>query len=145
MNKQNREGLSLIELLIYFFLLSILLLFGIKGFKSFQRESEISNGIRVVIAALNTARYHAIDKYEKIKVYQKDKNISLQKKKEGDWITYKTFNIKGELTVKFNNSPVFSPLGSVSPLCSVLVKNDVKGYKTSISMAGRIKTLQILP
>lgn len=136
-------GLSLIELLIYFLILSIIFSLGVISFRSFQLESEISNGVRIVIAALNTARYTAVAEYEKIKVCQNNNDIFLQKKIEGDWITYKKFKVKGELILKFNNSPVFSPLGSVAPLCSIFVKNEYKGYKSSISMSGRIKTTQI--
>ncbi len=144
MNKKN-SGLSLIELLIYFLLLSIIFSFCVLSFKSFKRESEITNGVRTVIAALNTARYNAVKEYEKIKVCQNNNKIFLQKKIDGNWETYKTFELKGSLILKFNNSPIFSPMGSVSPLCSIYIKNEFKQYKSSISMAGRIKTKQIAP
>ncbi len=140
---KEKDGFSLIELLIYFLLLSIIFTLSIIGFKSFTREAEISNGVRTVIAALNTARYSAVSEYEKVKVLQNNNDIFLQKKIDGDWTTYKKFKVKGELSVKFNNSPVFSPLGSVAPLCSVYVNNEFKKYKSSISMSGRIKTVQI--
>lgn len=144
MNKNN-SGLSLIELLIYFLILSIIFSICVLSFKSFRRESEITNGVRTVIAALNTARYNAVKDYEKVKVRQNNSEIFLQKKIKGKWKTYKKFEVKGELSLKFNNSPVFSPMGSVSPLCSIYIKNKFKGYKSSISMAGRIKTRQIAP
>jgi hypothetical protein len=116
---------------------------SIRGFKIFRLEAEITNGVRVVIASLNTARYSSISTYEKVKVLQDKNNICLQKKTNGSWKTYIKFIIKGKLYLKFNNSPVFSPLGSVAPLCSVYVWNKYKKYKSSISISGRIKTREI--
>ncbi len=79
MIKKNR-GLTIIELLIYFSLVSIVLIMSIRGFKIFRLEAEITNGVRVVIASLNTARYSSISTYEKVKVLQDKNNICLQKK-----------------------------------------------------------------
>jgi type II secretory pathway pseudopilin PulG len=142
MIKKNR-GLTIIELLIYFVLVSIALIISIRNFKIFRLEAEITNGVRVVIASLNTARYNSVSNYEKIKVLQDRNNIFLQKKINGSWKTYNKFIIRGKLYLKFNNSPIFSPLGSVAPLCSVYVWNNYKKYKSSISMSGRIKTREI--
>jgi prepilin-type N-terminal cleavage/methylation domain-containing protein len=139
----NRKGFSLVELLVYLFIISIVLLMGVKGFKKYRLEAEISNGVRLVVSSLNTARYEAVSEYERIRVYQNNDKILLQKKKDGKWKKFHDFKIKGNISIKFNNYPVFSPLGSASPLCSVIISNDFKSFKTSLSMAGRIKTTEL--
>jgi len=137
------RGISIIEMLIYMFIISIVFVLGIRSFKAFKREAEISNAVRMVISSLNTARYKAVSDYDKIRVFQDNNKIFLQKKINNDWKSFSDFIIKGNITVKFNNFPVFSPLGSASPLCSILISSEYKKFKTTLSMAGRIKTKQI--
>ena len=59
------------------------------------------------------------------------------------YLTFMNFRTIFVPSVKINSSPVFSPTGSVSPLCSIFVKNSKYQYKITLSISGRIKTTEI--
>jgi prepilin-type N-terminal cleavage/methylation domain-containing protein len=139
---ENR-GLTVLELLISMAIFSILITMGFTGFKSFQNRSQVTNSIRTVTSALNTARYQAIEENRSIKVFQAGSRFLLKIKINKKWETIKTFNLDEEVEVYMNASPVFHATGYVSPLCSITIKSEKYSYKISISIAGRIKVIKL--
>ena len=69
--------------------------------------------------------------------------IFLKEKESGEWKTFRTFDVDDNVSLSINASPVFSPEGFASPLCSIYVENAHYRYKITLSMAGRIKAEKI--
>jgi hypothetical protein len=53
------------------------------------------------------------------------------------------FSLGKNVSVTINSSPIFFPNGSIAPLCSILVENEVSHYKITISIAGRVKITEM--
>ena len=143
MTRKNNSGFSLIELLVYLCLFAMLIMISSLSLRTFRDDAKLSNAVRTVVSALNSARYLALDRYYRIRVVQSGKAIFLQRKKDGVWIPFRKYSVNQSISIDFNNRPVFSPMGSVAPLCSIIISNHQKSYKTTLSMGGRIKTVQI--
>ena len=141
-NKNNR-GFTLLELFITLGIAALVLMAGVPGFKSFFSRMEVSNGVRTVTAALNTARYKAIMKNKSVKFVVESSKIVLKEKRGGKWEGFSHFDLSEKVSFSINSSPVFTPFGSVAPLCSIYVKNEISQYKITLSIAGRIKVAEI--
>ena len=139
----NKKGVSVFELLITVCIFSLLIIMSVPGFEAFFSKIHINNGVRTVTSALNTARYRSIYMNKRVKFNIKGNKLLLMETKNGKWREFLSFKISDKLSVKINSSPVFSPTGSVSPLCSIFVKNSKYQYKITLSISGRIKTTEI--
>jgi type II secretory pathway pseudopilin PulG len=139
----RQNGLTIFELLFSVSIISIVLMMGVPGFKAFSRKMEINNGVRTATSAISYARYLAIKDNRSVKLRFKENQFELQKKKKRSWATFQTFDPGEKIEVTMNASPVFSPNGYISPLCSILIKNQWHHYKITISIAGRIKVIEI--
>jgi Tfp pilus assembly protein FimT len=114
--------------------------FGLPKFKFFFSKLEISRSLRMVTSAISTARYNAIKNNRAVKLCVENNQILLKEKINKNWQTFIRFKNKNrEVKITANAWPIFSPLGSISPLCSFQVNNRHLFYKITLSMAGRIK------
>ena len=138
-----RKGITLIELVVGLGVFSMILLIFVPGLKSFFTRMEIENGLRGVTAALSTARYNAIMLNRSVKVTLVNNRIVLKKKRLTTWEEFKQIELEKNVTYSINALPVFSPTGSIAPLCSIFVKNSRYSYKISVSMAGQFKTYNL--
>ena len=55
----------------------------------------------------------------------------------------KDWEIKGEIKLTCNSSPVFNPKGSASPMCTIRISNKMYSYKIALSFAGRIRITKL--
>ncbi len=55
------------------------------------------------------------------------------------WQVTRSFELSRKLSIQANSRPVFSPLGSASPLCTITLGMGKKVYRVVLSMYGRIK------
>ncbi|MCP4221697.1 MAG: prepilin-type N-terminal cleavage/methylation domain-containing protein [bacterium] len=138
----KKKGFTLLELMIVLGLLSLVLTAGVPRFKAFFSRTAVSSSTRLVVIALQTARYKAVYFNGRVKVCVEDNLLCLKKKEDGVWEEFKSFTMDKGVTLSTNNSPVFSPTGSVAPLCTLKVGNDRYRYKITLSMAGRIKVTE---
>jgi len=136
--KSNERGFTLVEIFVTLSIGAVVLVFGLNSYQSFSRRAQIGTALRTVTVALNTARFHSVHKNRKIKVYQQEGCIVLMAKEGGVWQVYQRYDAVKDVVVTMNNGPVFSPFGSVAPLCSVTVESNYYRYKVSLSMAGRV-------
>lgn len=141
--KQDKKGFTLTELLMALSILLIITAIGIPAFKSYFVKWEINAGVRTVTTALSTARYNAIKMNRSVKFCIESNRIVLKEKKGDKWEMFLPFEVDEKVSLTNNSSPVFSPLGYASPLCSIYVKNERYQYKITLSIAGRIKVAEI--
>ena len=139
----NDRGFTFFELCVALCIMLLMLTLGIPGFQSFFHRMELKNGVRTVTVGLSTARYKAVMKNKSVKFCIEDNRVVLKEKRSEKWEEFLHFDLDEKVTVSINSSPVFTPLGTVAPLCSIYVKNEVTQYKITLSIAGRIKVTEI--
>jgi prepilin-type N-terminal cleavage/methylation domain-containing protein len=139
----RQNGFTVVELLIAVILLSALFLVGFTGFQSFLDSARTTHAIRAVTSAFSSARYRAIQENKSVKVCLEKNQLVLKQKRDNQWQACSHVNFGEKIEVSMNASPVFSPTGFVSPLCSVHIKSEKHLYKITLSMAGRIKVTKI--
>ena len=135
----NRKGLTVVELLVTVALFAFLVVAVVPGMRSFFIRLEIHNGLRTVTAALSTARYQAIQENQSVRVEVVPGCLSLSVDNGQGWQVSRRFELSRKLTIQANSRPVFSPLGSASPLCTITLEMGQRAYRVVLSMYGRIK------
>lgn len=143
----KQKGLGVFELLVTIGIISILITLAVPGFDSHFKRLEITNTLRTITGVLNTARFEAISTNKRVQFCisnQEGGTLILLKEKIGSrWHEFKRFYLEKSVSVSSNASPVFFPVGSVSPLCSISVANDRRHFRVTISMAGRIQVTEV--
>ncbi len=141
----GNKGLTIVELFVSLGLISIILTMGVSRFEAFFSRMRVTNGVRTVTASFSRARFEAIRGNRRVKVNLEVSahEIQLMEKRGGRWQVFHRYPLEKKVLFSMNASPVFSPFGSASPLCSTYVENEVYKYKITISMAGRIKTVRL--
>lgn len=138
-----KTGFTVVELLVTVVLASMVFLIGFTGFQSFQNRARATHAIRSVTSAFSRARYRAIQQNRSVKVCLEKGQLVLKTKRNNGWQTCTSHRLDNRIEVSMNASPVFSPTGFVSPLCSVFVTDQKHRHKITLSMAGRIKVTEI--
>jgi prepilin-type N-terminal cleavage/methylation domain-containing protein len=141
--KPGYKGFTLLELMVVLVLLSLALTVTVPGLRSYFNRMEISTGLRTATVAIHTARFRAIRHNKRIKLKWLDGRFVLMEKPDRDWLTVYAFKPVRNISFSMSAYPVFSPYGSVSPLCSIYVENTRRRYKVTISMAGRVKVTEL--
>lgn len=135
----NKKGLTVVELLITVGLFAFLIMTVFPGMQSFFINLEINSGLRTVTAALSTARYQAIQENRPVRVEVVPGRLQLSIDNGQGWQVMRSFDLHDKLKVHANSRPVFSPLGNVSPLCTITLETQKKIFRVVLSMYGRIK------
>ena len=139
------RGITMVEMLVALVILSLVICLIVPGLNGYFSHMEINDGLRAATSALQTARYRAIRHNKRIKLqFNKDRFLLLEKQGRY-WKKFYEFKPVRNITLTMSAYPVFSPFGSVSPLCSIYVENQHRKYKISLSMAGRIKVIELKP
>lgn len=134
----NKKGLTVVELLVTVALFAFLIVAVVPSLQSFFIRLEISSGLRSVTAALSTARYQAIQENQPVRVEIVPGCLRLSVDSGQGWQVTRSFALSEKLSIRANSRPVFSPLGNVSPLCTITVEKLNKVYRIVLSMYGRI-------
>jgi type IV fimbrial biogenesis protein FimT len=149
MNNKSIKGMTFFEMFVTLAIISVVITMGMPGFNSYVKRMEVRNTLRTITGVLNTARFKAIVLNKRVKFCIEDKNedmvIRLKEKRDGDskWKEFMEFSLEKKVSVSINSSPIFFPNGSISPMCSILVENEVSHYKITISIAGRVKITEM--
>ena len=138
----NKKGLTVFELLITVGLFSFLVIVMVPGLQSFFVRMEIHSGLRTLTSALSTARYLAIQNNQPVKVEIVAGSLQLSVDNGQGWQVTRSFALSDKLSVSANSRPVFSPLGFVSPLCTITLERQKRVYRVVLSMYGRIKVYE---
>jgi len=134
----NKKGLTIVELLVTVGLFAFLMVTVFPGMQSFLLRLEINACLRTVTAALNTARYQAIRENQPVRVEVVPGRLLLSVDNGKGWQVTRSFDLDGKLKVQANSRPVFSPLGNVSPLCTITLEKKARVFRIVLSMYGKI-------
>jgi Tfp pilus assembly protein FimT len=134
----NKKGLTVVELLVTVGLFAFLVVTAFPGMQSFFTRLEINTGLRTLTAALNTARYQAIQENRPVRAEVVPGCLRLSVDNGHGWEVVRSFDLSSKLSISANSRPVFSPLGNVSPLCTITLEMQKKIYRVVLSMYGKI-------
>jgi Tfp pilus assembly protein FimT len=151
-NNSSKRGLTFFEVVVTLALISFIMTMAMPSFDLYFRRMELRNTLRTITGVLNTARFKAVMLNNPVKFCIEEKNkyneekelcIRLKEKRYNQWEKLMEFSLENKVTVSINSSPVFYPNGNVSPLCSIVVENELCYYKVTISIAGRVKITEV--
>jgi Tfp pilus assembly protein FimT len=137
----NKKGLTVFELLVTVGLAAFLVTVTFTGLQSFLTRLEIRTALRTVTSGLNAARYQAIQDNQPVRAEVVPGRLLLSVDQGQGWQVIRSFALSEKIAIRANSRPVFSPLGNVSPLCTITLETRQKAYRVVISMYGRIKVI----
>jgi len=134
----NKKGLTVVELLVTVGVFALLTVAVVPNLQPFFTRLEIHTGLRTLTAALGTARHQAIRENRPVRAEVVPGCLHLSVDNGRGWEVVRSFELSDKLSIRANSRPVFSPLGNVSPLCTITVEKQKKIYCIVLSMYGKI-------
>jgi prepilin-type N-terminal cleavage/methylation domain-containing protein len=136
-----RRGYSLIEILFVVLILGILAGSLIGPFQRLSQKYSLRLAVFTVHSRMNEARNRAIFTGIKHRLSFVTDRITLElfQPEEDRWIKEAVYFIEGA-RLQANNSPIFSPGGTVANLATIRITNGWGGWKITLAISGRIKT-----
>jgi len=135
----NRKGMTVFELLVAVGLFSFLVTAMVPSMRSLFARLEMHTALRTVTAGLNAARYQAIQENHPVRAEIVPGRLQISVDNGSGWRVTRSFPLSEKLTITANSRPVFSPLGNVSPLCTITLEARQKVCRVVVSMYGRIR------
>lgn len=138
------SGFTLIELSIVIFLLSVMLFLLSTSIFFTTSKHYLDKAAYEVYARMNQARYKAIFEGTKVRVVFSPHTCSTEifQSNNNEWKLLQRTHLEHAI-IDANNSPVFHPLGTVSNLASIYIRNDAGVYKITLAISGRVKLVKI--
>ena len=135
----NKKGLTVFELLVTVGLFSFFVTMTVPGLRSLFARLEVHEALCTLTSGLNAARTLAIRDNLPVRAEVVPGKLLLSQDDGGGWRVIRSFALGGKLAVSANSRPVFSPLGNVSPLCTITLRLHQRVYRVVLSMYGRIR------
>ena len=134
------KGFTLLEVLVFFSIFSILLGAASISFLNSSDKYRLQKAVWEIHAKLNYARFKAIFDGTKSRVLFNPAGYTIEKfdQEKGDWKFDSGNSLEG-VYVQANNTPLFHPQGTVSNLASITLSNSWGSYKITLAISGRIK------
>jgi prepilin-type N-terminal cleavage/methylation domain-containing protein len=138
------RGFTLIETVLALSVLAMIIYLASFSLLNLAPKYKLEKAVWEVRAALNTARAKSILEGFNFRVRLRAESYSIEKFDETAkiWRQETSSGFEG-VTVEANNSPVFTPEGSVTNLATIRVTNGWGGYKLTLAITGRIKVARL--
>lgn len=142
----NTRGFSLIESLIALALLGIIVAAAALPFVKTSPKYSLIKAVREIHSRLNYARYKSIYLGTKVRLRMESDSylIEIWDKTAAVWRPGPKRYLE-RAAIEANNTPTFHPVGTVSNLCTIHVKNSWGYYRISLAISGRIKVIRVEP
>jgi Tfp pilus assembly protein FimT len=135
----NKKGVTIVELLVAVGLFSLLIMVIVPGLGAVFSRLEVHTALRTVTSGLSAARYQAIQDNQAVRAEVSGGKLLLSRDDGSGWRLIRSFELGNKLSIRANSRPVFSPLGNVSPLCTITLRKDQRIWRVVVSMYGRVK------
>ena len=141
---KNKNGFSLVEVLVASFIVAIILGVVSTSFLNLAPKYRLNSAAREINSRLNYARYKSIFEGVKVRLKfdQHSYTIETYDEEKNEWRRERQYFLRG-VTLQANNSPTFHPVGTVSNLASIYISNSWGKYKISLAISGRIKITRL--
>ena len=142
----GREGYSLIEAILVLAIAAMTIYLASASLLDLAPKYRLEKAVREVRAALNTARAKSILDGANYRVRLRPESYAIEKFDDAAdaWRPDSIHGLEG-VTVETNNTPVFTPEGSVTNLATIRILNDWGGYRLTLAITGRVKIARIGP
>lgn len=139
-----RRGFTLIEIAVVLAILATMISMASFPLMNLAAKYRLEKAAGEVRAALNTARVKSILDGLNYRVRFEAGRCLIEKYVENAnaWNLDAAAGFEGA-TVEANNTPVFTPEGTVTNLATIRVTNRWGGYKMTLAITGRIKTSRL--
>jgi prepilin-type N-terminal cleavage/methylation domain-containing protein len=140
----DRRGFTLIEIVIVLAILAMAISMASFPLMNLAEKIRLEKAVGEVRAALNTARIKALLDGVNFRVRFAENRFEIEKFDEDaeSWTLDTAAGFEGA-AVEANNSPIFTPEGTVTNLATIRVVNRWGGYKMTLAITGRIKTIRL--
>jgi len=138
------RGFTLLEVLVFFSILTILLGLASISFLNSSDKYRLQKAVWEIHSKLNYARFKAIFDGTKSRVSFNPAGYTIEKYNQdtGEWKVEIGIILEG-VFIQANNNPVFHPQGTVSNLASITVSNTWGSYKITLAISGRIRIIKL--
>lgn len=144
MNEFCSSGFTLIEAAVALALTGTLAFMGAGSLLSLAPKYRLEAAVWETRAALNRARYRALHEGVAYRVRVLADGLALDRDDpdSGTWVLAARTVCDGA-RLSANNSPIFTPLGSVTGLATITISNSWGAFRMTLAITGRIKTVRI--
>jgi len=138
------KGFTLFEAVISVALLAALVYLGSTSFLKMAPRYSLEKAVWEVRSALNAVRYRALFEGASYRVRFAGPAYSIERYDESakEWVLAARTSLEN-VAIESNNTPVFTPEGTVTGLATIIVSNSWGSYKITLAITGRIKTARI--
>jgi Tfp pilus assembly protein FimT len=138
------RGFTLLEVLVFFSIMTILLGLASISFLNSSDKYRLQKAVWEIHSKLNYARFKAIFDGTKSRVSFNPAGYTIEKYNQdtGEWKVEIGIILEG-VFIQANNNPVFHPQGTVSNLVSITVSNTWGSYKITLAISGRIRIIKL--
>jgi Tfp pilus assembly protein FimT len=138
------KGVTLVETVISLSILSMLLYLAATSFLDLAPKYELEKAVWELRSALNAARYKALFEGASFRIKLYPSGYAEEKYEDGlkNWTLVEKHWLE-DVSIEANNSPVFTPEGTVTGLATIYVANSWGKYKITLAITGRIKAARV--
>lgn len=136
----------MIESLVALLILGVFLSAAALPFVKTSSKYCLIKAVREIHSRLNYARYKSIYLGKKVRLRMDSDGylIEIWDSTLGVWSPEPKRYLKNA-AIEATNTPTFHPVGTVSNLCTIHVKNSWGYFRISLAISGRIKVLRVEP
>jgi len=137
------KGFTLVELLLSLSVLAVVLLLASTTFLNLAPKYELEKAVWELRSALNAARYRALFEGVSFRIKFSPNAYAAERYDESQksWVLVEKHLLEG-VSIEANNSPVFTPEGTVTGLATIQIGNTWGRYKITLAVTGRIKAVK---
>ncbi len=144
MTDRGGNGFTLFEAVVSMALIAMLVYIGSTSFLKMAPRFELEKAVWSVRSTLNAVRYRALYEGSTFRVRFEGPAYCIERYDDDAkaWILASQTSLES-VSVGSNNSPVFTPEGTVTGLATITISNSWGSYKLTLAITGRIKTTRI--
>ena len=143
MNRRRPAGQTLVETVLVLAIAAFFVQAGVFSWKQLVPKYRLQSAVWQVRTCLNQARFKSAwsGKTVRVRFIPGGYRLETYEDETKSWILDRAGSVEGA-EIQANNSPTFTPQGTVANLASITVANVRGTYKITVAISGRIKAVK---